>query len=61
MNDFFFTKGDIAKKSQMSGQGVLAAVHRGELKPAARTMGGIMLFDRKESERFIESRIKNRK
>jgi hypothetical protein len=52
----FFTKGDIAKKAHMTGQGVSAAVQRGELQPAARTVGGIALFNREQAEKFVESR-----
>jgi hypothetical protein len=57
----FFTKGDIAKQSKLTGQGVAAAMQRGELKPIARTVGGIALFDRQQAEKFIESRKQNRK
>ena len=52
----FFTKGDIAKDARMTRQGVDAAYQRGELKPIARTIGGIVLFDRQQAEKFVQSR-----
>lgn len=50
------TKGDIAKMARLTGQGITYAVERGELKPVARTGSGILLFDPRDVEKYLDSR-----
>ncbi len=52
----FLTKGDAARVADLSSSGVRWAVNEGRLRVAARTVGGIALFERGEVERFSRER-----
>jgi hypothetical protein len=51
-----YTRGDLARAARMTNQGIKYAEQRGELKPIAKTIGGLSLFDQKQAEIFLESR-----
>jgi hypothetical protein len=52
----FFTTGDISKDARVSPQAISQAMRRGELKAAAKTRGGISLFDPETVDKFLADR-----
>jgi len=56
----FLSGHDLARMADITPPSVYMAVHRGELKPAARTKSGGFLFTEEQAQKFVEARrIKN--